>query len=74
MNPDTRKNHNAMKIYNTKPLHGVSIPNILGQSIVEYLIIVSLVAIVGIAAFTYLGQSIHQAAVESVVGITNNNI
>ncbi len=52
-----------------KPLRRVS----RGQSLVEYLVIVSLVAILGINAFKALGKSIHVAAVESVEGITNQS-
>ena len=44
-----------------------------GQSMVEYLVVIALIAVVGIGAFTHLGQSIHVAAVESVQGITNNS-
>lgn len=44
-----------------------------GQSLVEYLVVVALIAVVGIGAFRYLGHSINEAAIESVQGITNQN-
>jgi len=42
-----------------------------GQAILEYIILVSLIALVGMVAFQALGLAVHTAAVESVTGITN---
>jgi len=42
-----------------------------GQALLEYIILVSLIAIVGMEAFQFLGYAVHAAAVESVIEITN---
>lgn len=42
-----------------------------GQAIVEYIVIVALVAMFGLASFKYLGVSIHQSAKTAAENITN---
>ena len=42
-----------------------------GQAILEYIILVALIAMVGIPAFQSIGKAITQASVESAQKITN---
>ena len=42
-----------------------------GQAILEYIILVALIAMVGIPAFQYIGEAVTQASVDSAKKITN---
>ena len=42
-----------------------------GQAILEYIILVALIAMVGIPAFQYVGNAVTQASVESANKIVN---